>query len=131
MIVFDAEAFTALAALEEALSLPSARFATDLWFILDNQEVARLLLINLVCSSQNLFNNFSKKASSWPQPARLPHTSAGQVRIYWIPSHSSIQRNTEADQATREASNMPPHQTSHATFNYTKRWVKEKNRKCH
>ena len=126
MTIFDAEATTALAALEEALLVPSARFANDLWLLLDNQEVARLLLTNPACSSQEIFIQFSKQASTWPQLARLPHTFAGKIRIHWVPSHSSIQGNTEADQAAREASDIPPHQIFPFSFNYTKRWVKEK-----
>lgn len=35
-IIFDAEAYTVLAALEEALLLYLARFASDIWVLLDN-----------------------------------------------------------------------------------------------
>lgn len=128
MTVFDAEAFTALSALEEALSLPSARFANDLWMILDNQKVARLPLTNLVCSSQKIFNDFLKQASTWSNRTRLPHTSAGQIRIYLISSHSGIQGNAEADQVAREARDILPQQNPPRHPNLHKKMRKRKNR---
>ena len=38
--IFDAEAAAALTALEIAVDLPSARFASNLWVLLDNLDVA-------------------------------------------------------------------------------------------
>lgn len=49
--VFDVEASTALAGAKAALSLPSAKFATDLWVFLDNLEVATRLLNHSIGSS--------------------------------------------------------------------------------
>jgi hypothetical protein len=79
--VFDAEASAALTGAKTALSLPSARFATDLWVFLDNLEVATRLLGPSTGSSQSIFKEFQEVARKWPLQPRLPHTGPGSVRI--------------------------------------------------
>ncbi|KAF7139709.1 hypothetical protein CNMCM5793_007503 [Aspergillus hiratsukae] len=56
--VFDAEAEAALAGLKAAMSLETARFATNLWVFLDNLEVAVRLLSPSTGSSQRVFKTF-------------------------------------------------------------------------
>lgn len=91
--IYDAEASAALAALEEALNIPTSRFSNDLWTLLDNQNVARNLLQTAVCSSQKINITFASRASAWSEGPRLPHTVSGKVKVHWIPSHKSIQGN--------------------------------------
>ncbi|KAI0997128.1 hypothetical protein K3495_g11059 [Podosphaera aphanis] len=88
--VFDAEAFTALHTVELALSLPSARFANNLWVFLDHLDVARLLLSTPLCSCQEAFIRFANNAAVWPLRQRLPHTVPGKIIVRWIPGHSGI-----------------------------------------
>ncbi|KAI1005293.1 hypothetical protein K3495_g2924, partial [Podosphaera aphanis] len=101
--IFDAEATAVLHALELTLTLPSTRFANNLWILTDNLEVARRLLSSPVCSSQKLFLDFTNKTAAWPQRVRLPHTIPGKIEVRWIPSHAGIRGNILADQAAKEA----------------------------
>lgn len=128
--VFDAEAAAAVVGLEEALKLPTSRFSNDMWILLDNQNVARYLLQTPVCSSQNEFISSVTQATAWTSRIRLPHTSPGRVRVHWIPSHTSIQGNCEADRAAKEALILP-HQAAYTThtiltIDSAKSWVKER-----
>ncbi|KAI0990857.1 hypothetical protein K3495_g17330, partial [Podosphaera aphanis] len=59
---FDTEVKAAAEAMSAALKLPSARFANDLWILLDSQDVARRLFSSPVCSSQTEFLQFADKA---------------------------------------------------------------------
>jgi ribonuclease HI len=108
--VFDAEAEAALAGLKAAISLETARFATNLWVILDNLEVALRLLSPSTGSSQRVFKTFCELASTWPLRERLPHTNRGSVQIRWVPGHTHIPENEVADHAAEEgaALNTPP-----------------------
>lgn len=122
--IFDAEVTTVAIAIEIALNLETSRFANDLWILIDNQDVARQLLSTPVCSSQEAFIRFSKHALAWPTRPRLPHTLKGKVRIQWIPSHSNIQGNCDADYAAKEVLQN----TYHNPSPYVKAffWAKEK-----
>lgn len=125
MTIFDAEALSALTAVEEALLLPSARFENDVWILLDNQEVAHRLLNNPVCSSQNAFIQFLDRSSKWPLRTLLPHTRPGKVRVYWIPGHTGILGNEKADFIAREARHLTPPSSSTHSFGFSKAWAKE------
>lgn len=111
--VFDAEASAALAGVKAALALPTARYANDLWVFLDNLEVAMRLLSKSTGSSQSIFDSFCIAAHAWQQRERLPHTQPGAVRVRWVPGHSSVPGNEEADQAAKAGAALPhpPHPT--------------------
>lgn len=57
MSIFDAEVTITTKSIEEALLFPTIRFSSDIWLLIDYQEVARNLLRTPVCSSQKLFKS--------------------------------------------------------------------------
>ena len=126
--VFDAEAEAALAGAQAALAFPTARFATNLWICLDNQEVATRLLSPSTGSSQKVFESFCTLAAAWPLRERLPHTKSGSIRIRWVPGHAKIPENEAADLAAKEGAavegatySSSPHNSSFASL---KRYAK-------
>ncbi|KAI1004570.1 hypothetical protein K3495_g3648 [Podosphaera aphanis] len=105
--IFDAEAFAALCGIVKAVSLSSARFASNVWVFLDNLEVA-IQLLSGPCnsSSQNIFSKATELANKWKTRERLPHTSMGQVSIRWVPGHSGVEGNKLADLQAKKGASM-------------------------
>lgn len=102
--VQDAEVHATLHGIRAALSLPSARFANNLWLFLDNKGVAKMLLKSSpVRSSQSLYTEFWELEKKWGSRNRLPHIQEGQVKIHWVPSHSGIIGNEIADLEAKKA----------------------------
>ncbi|CAD6506160.1 BgTH12-07090 [Blumeria graminis f. sp. triticale] len=50
----DMEVTAVKEALKAALSLPTARFSENIWILIDNLEVTRLLSQSPICSSQGV-----------------------------------------------------------------------------
>ncbi|KAI0993316.1 hypothetical protein K3495_g14868 [Podosphaera aphanis] len=79
---YDAEAHTALQGLRAAITLPTARFANNLWLFLDNADVAGTILTSKPSkSSQSTFLSFFETAKIWKTRTRLPHIEEGQIHI--------------------------------------------------
>ena len=122
--VFDAEAAAALAGIQAAVALPTARFASDLWLFTDNLEVAKRLLAEPTGQAQQTFESIISSAKTWPLRTRLPHTRPGSVRVRWVPSHSGISGNDKADEAAKEGSRLAP-APSILSLSSLKRWIKQ------
>ena len=88
--VFDAEVNGALEGAKSLLALPTAKFAIDLWICLDNLEVATRLSSHFSGSSQVQFDKFLTLTPKWQERSRISHTRRGQIRVRWVPSHTSI-----------------------------------------
>lgn len=123
--IFDAKVMSASAAVEESLLLPSARFANNLWILLDNQDIARHLLSTPISSSQRYFLKFLKQASSWPLRRRLTHTKQEKVRVFRIPVHAGIQGNVLVNLTAKEALGLTPPPSQRFSFKYARNWTNE------
>lgn len=99
--VFDAEAIAACEGLREALELYVTMFATNLWLLLDNKEVATRLVSKHTGSSQEVFVEFRRLCESWKARSRNPGIKVGEVKVLWIPGHSGIEGNELADKQAR------------------------------
>lgn len=120
--VFDAEIAGAWAGLSAAVDSPGARFATDIYVLLDNKAAADTLLDStLPHSSQTNVIAFRKSAKQWASD------HAGCVHVRWIPGHAGITGNEIADLLAKEACSLTP--TSDAfTFAAIKSLAKRKVR---
>lgn len=80
---YDAEAHAALQGLRAATTLPTVRFANNLWLFLDNADVAGTILTSKPSkSSQSTFLSFFETAKIWKTRTRLPHIEEGQIHIH-------------------------------------------------
>ena len=106
--VYDAEAHAALKGIQAAISLPSARFANDIWLFIDNVKVARRLFTKTnSISSQYIFLDALEVLKQWKSRSRLPHIREGNINIRWVPSHAGIEGNNLADVEAKKGAALP------------------------
>ncbi|KAJ3498163.1 hypothetical protein NLG97_g1340 [Lecanicillium saksenae] len=112
--VFDAEATGALEGLKAAVKLPEAE-AQEIVVCLDNLAAASCLRGTASDSSQAIFLEF--------QALALAH-AATQVR--WIPGHTDIPGNEEADTLAKAGSSLPAPLEAAPTLAFLRKIVRQR-----
>ncbi|KAJ0126813.1 hypothetical protein HZ326_30083 [Fusarium oxysporum f. sp. albedinis] len=111
--VFDAEATGALEGLKAALNLRDA--AQNIFICLDNLAAATCLRGTPSDSSQHVFLEFQALA-----------TSHGAVQVLWVPGHSDIPGNEQADILAKAASALPEPEDAQPTLAHLRRIARQK-----
>ncbi|PCD25803.1 hypothetical protein AU210_012239 [Fusarium oxysporum f. sp. radicis-cucumerinum] len=112
--VFDAEATGALEGLKAALNLRDAA-TQNIFICLDNLAAATCLRGTPSDSSQDVFLEFQALA-----------TSHGAVQVLWVPGHTDIPGNEQADKLARAASSLPEPEDAQPTLAYLRRIARQK-----
>ncbi|KAK7592656.1 hypothetical protein V3481_007266 [Fusarium oxysporum f. sp. vasinfectum] len=112
--VFDAEATGALEGLKAALNLPGSA-ARDIVVCLDNLAAATCLRGTPSDSSQAVFVEFQALAASH-----------GATQVRWIPGHTDIPGNEQADKLAKAASSLPEPEGAQPTLAYLRKVARQK-----
>ncbi|RKK71559.1 hypothetical protein BFJ68_g18333, partial [Fusarium oxysporum] len=107
--VFDAEATGALEGLKAALNVPGSA-ARDIIVCLDNLAAATCLRGTPSDSSQAVFVEFQALAASH-----------GATQVRWIPGHTDIPGNEQADKLAKAASSLPEPEGAQPTLAYLRK----------
>jgi len=112
--VFDAEANGALEGLKAALNLQGSA-AQTIFICLDNLAAATCLRGTPSDSSQDVFLEFQALAASH-----------GATQVLWVPGHSSIPGNEQADKLAKAASSLLEPEGAQPTLAYLRRIARQK-----
>ena len=112
--VFDAEAMGALEGLRAALSHPDAP-KTEIVVCLDNIAAATCLRGNPSDSSQDVFLKFQLLADAH-----------GATEIRWVPGHTDVLGNEQADELAKAGTAMPEPLNATPTLAYLRRIAKQR-----
>ncbi|KAJ3454032.1 hypothetical protein MRS44_018664 [Fusarium solani] len=112
--VFDAEAAGALEGLRAALNLRESE-TQGIIICLDNLAAATCLRGTPSDSSQEVFLEFQALAASH-----------GATKVRWVPGHTNIPGNKQADKLAKAASSMPEPEGARPTLAYLRRIARQK-----
>ncbi|KAL7758307.1 hypothetical protein ACKLNR_012834 [Fusarium oxysporum f. sp. zingiberi] len=112
--VFDAEATGALEGLKAALKLRESA-SQNIFICLDNLAAATCLRGTPADSSQDVFLEFQALAASH-----------GATQVRWVPGHSDIPGNEQADKLAKAASSLPEPEGAQLTLAYLRRIARQK-----
>ncbi|KAJ0138252.1 Uncharacterized protein HZ326_18802 [Fusarium oxysporum f. sp. albedinis] len=112
--VFDAEATGALEGLKAALNLRESG-SQNIFICLDNLAAATCLRRTPADSSQDVFLEFQALAASH-----------GATQVRWVPGHSDIPGNEQADKLAKAASSLPEPEGAQPTLAYLRRIARQK-----
>ncbi|RKK08478.1 hypothetical protein BFJ66_g17778 [Fusarium oxysporum f. sp. cepae] len=112
--VFDAEATGALEGLKAALNLPGSA-ARDIVVCLDILAAATCLRGTPSDSSQAVFVDFQALAESH-----------GATQVRWIPGHTDIPGNEQADKLAKAAFSLPEPEGAQPTLAYLRKVARQK-----
>ncbi|EMT73957.1 hypothetical protein FOC4_g10000229 [Fusarium odoratissimum] len=112
--VFDAEARGALEGLKAALNLRESA-SQNIFICLDNLAAATCLQGTPSDSSQHIFLEFQALV-----------TSHGAVQVRWVPGHTDIPGNEQADKLAKAASSLPEPEGARPTLAYLRRIARQK-----
>jgi ribonuclease HI len=101
MEVYDAEIMGAVEGLKAALAAPCAAFSTGIVILLDNLAAVSLLTDGRPAPHRGeLTDTFKQLSLQWSMmQGPLPRTP---VRVRWVPGHSGITGNEEADMLAKK-----------------------------
>jgi ribonuclease HI len=112
--VFDAEAIGALEGLKAALNLQESPIQ-EIIICLDNLAAATCLRGTPSDSSQEVFLEFQALAASH-----------GATKVRWVPGHTNIPGNEQADKLAKAASSLPDPEGARPTLAYLRRMARQK-----
>ncbi|RKK57277.1 hypothetical protein BFJ69_g17540, partial [Fusarium oxysporum] len=112
--VFDAEATGALEGFKAALNLRESA-TQNIFICLDNLAAATCLQGTPSDSSQHIFLEFQALV-----------TSQGAVQVRWVPGHTDIPGNEQADKLAKAASSLPEPEGARSTLAYLRRIARQK-----
>ncbi|KAF4338828.1 reverse transcriptase [Fusarium beomiforme] len=107
--VFDAEATGALEGLKAALNLRES-VSQNIFICLDNLAAATCLRGTPSDSSQGVFLEFQALAAS-----------RGAIHVRWVPGHSDVPGNEQADKLAKAASSLPEPEGARPTLAYLRK----------